>query len=108
MAKPDLDKESFQPLAGIDKIIHEPARLMLMAYLYVIESADFLFLERQTGLTRGNLSSHMAKLEDAGYVDVQVFLHLVLEEQATINVLLGTLGHTCDIEPHARTQRFVQ
>ena len=71
MAKPDLDKESFQPLAGIDKIIHEPARLMLMAYLYVIESADFLFLERQTGLTRGNLSSHMAKLEDAGYVDVQ-------------------------------------
>ena len=71
MAKPDLDKEHFQPLPKIDKIIHEPARLMLMAYLYVIESADFLFLERQTGLTRGNLSSHMSKLEGAGYVDVQ-------------------------------------
>ncbi|MBC8179902.1 transcriptional regulator [candidate division KSB1 bacterium] len=42
-----------------------------MAYLYVIESADFLFLERQTGLTRGNLSSHMIKLEGAGYVEVQ-------------------------------------
>jgi len=66
-----LEKENFQPLVGIDKIIHEPARLMLMAYLYVIESADFLFLERQTGLTRGNLSSHMTKLEGAGYVEVQ-------------------------------------
>ena len=71
MSKSDLDKDNFQPLAGIDKIIHEPARLMLMAYLYVIESADFLFLERQTGLTRGNLSSHMTKLEGAGYVEVQ-------------------------------------
>ena len=71
MAKPNLDKENFQPLSGIDKIIHEPARLMLMAYLYVIESADFLFLERQTGLTRGNLSSHMSKLEGVGYVEVQ-------------------------------------
>jgi DNA-binding MarR family transcriptional regulator len=71
MAKSDLDKENFQPLVGIDKIIHEPARLMLMAYLYVIESADFLFLERQTELTRGNLSSHMTKLEGAGYVEVQ-------------------------------------
>ena len=71
MAKPELDREHFQPLSEIDKIIHEPARLMLMAYLYVIESADFLFLERQTGLTRGNLSSHISKLERAGYVEVQ-------------------------------------
>ncbi len=71
MAKFDLEKNNFQPLIGIDKIIHEPARLMLMAYLYVIESADFLFLERQTKLTRGNLSSHMSKLEDAEYVQVQ-------------------------------------
>ena len=71
MTKSELDKENFQPLAGIDKIIQEPARLMLMAYLYVIESADFLFLERQTGLTRGNLSSHMSKLEGAEYVKVQ-------------------------------------
>ena len=44
---------------------------MLMGYLYVVESADFLFLMNQTELTRGNLSSHMSKLEAAGYVDVQ-------------------------------------
>jgi len=54
----------------IDKLIHEPARYMLLAHLYVVESADFLFLMRQTGLTKGNLSSHMAKLEKAGYIRV--------------------------------------
>ena len=58
------------PTDGIDRMIHEPARLMIMAHLYVVESADFLFLMRQTGLTFGNLSSHMAKLEGAGYIEV--------------------------------------
>ena len=55
----------------IDKLIHEPARLQLMASLYVVDAADFVFLLRQTGLTGGNVSSHMSKLEAAGYVDVQ-------------------------------------
>jgi len=55
----------------IDKLIHEPARLMIMSYLYVVESADFLFLMRQTGLTFGNLSSHMTRLENAGYLNVE-------------------------------------
>ena len=52
----------------IDKLIHEPSRYMIMAYLYVVESADFLFLIRQTGLTWGNLSVHLSKLEATGYV----------------------------------------
>ena len=55
----------------IDRVIHEPARLRLMANLYVVESADFLFLMRQTDLTFGNLSSHMTKLESAGYVQIK-------------------------------------
>ncbi|MEJ2757087.1 MAG: transcriptional regulator [Anaerolineales bacterium] len=54
----------------IDKLIHEPARLLIMANLYVVERADFTFLMRQTNLTWGNLSSHMTKLEDAGYIEV--------------------------------------
>ena len=54
----------------IDKIIHEPARLTIIAYLYVVDSADALFLQRQTGLTWGNLSSHLSKLEAAGYIKV--------------------------------------
>lgn len=59
------------PLSDIDRIIHEPARLVILSQLYVIESADFLFIQQQTGLTQGNLSSHMSKLEKAGYVDVE-------------------------------------
>jgi len=55
---------------SIDKLIHEPARLSIMTRLYVVESADFLFMMRQTGLTFGNLSAHMSKLEEAGYIDI--------------------------------------
>lgn len=55
----------------LDRLIHEPARLVLLSNLYVIEEADFLYLSRQTGLTAGNISSHMSKLEAAGYVQVE-------------------------------------
>ncbi|NIM48881.1 MAG: ArsR family transcriptional regulator [Gemmatimonadales bacterium] len=65
------DREGSKPLAHIDRVIHEPARLMIMALLSVVESADFLFIVRQTGLTLGNLSSHLSKLEAAGYVEVE-------------------------------------
>jgi DNA-binding MarR family transcriptional regulator len=58
-------------LAEIDRLVHEPARLMLMAVLYVVESADFTFLMNQTGMTWGNLSAHMSKLEEAGYLEVE-------------------------------------
>jgi DNA-binding MarR family transcriptional regulator len=56
---------------SIDRLIHEPARYTIMAYLYVVESADFLFLVKQTGLTWGNLSAHVGKLEAAGYVEIK-------------------------------------
>jgi len=67
----DYNLGDLPSVKDIDKLIHEPARLMIMSYLYVVESADFLFLMRQTGLTFGNLSSHMTKLEDAGYLSVE-------------------------------------
>lgn len=54
----------------IDRVIHEPGRLKIMAGLFVVESADFIFLMRQTGMTWGNLSAHISKLEAAGYVEV--------------------------------------
>jgi DNA-binding MarR family transcriptional regulator len=60
-----------RPLADIDRIIHEPARLALTAILAVVDSADFLYLQRETGLTKGNLSSHLSKLEEAGYVTIE-------------------------------------
>ncbi len=56
-------------LEGIDRLIHEPARLAIMARLTMVEEADWLFLQRQTGLSFGNLASHLARLEAAGYVE---------------------------------------
>ncbi len=55
----------------IDRLVHEPSRFQIMAHLYVIESGDFLFLIHQTGMTWGNLSTHISKLESAGYVEVR-------------------------------------
>lgn len=57
--------------ADIDRMVHEPARLAVLAVLYVVDNADFIFLMNQTGLTWGNLSAHMAKLEEAGYIEVE-------------------------------------
>ena len=59
------------PLDEVDRLIHEPARLKLIALLYMLDSADFTFLMNQTGMTWGNLSSHMTKLEEAGYLEVE-------------------------------------
>ncbi len=53
-----------------DKIIHEPARLRIMMILSGVESADFNFLLSTLGLSKGNLSRHVEKLELAGYVKV--------------------------------------
>ena len=63
--------EPFEELAGLDRLIHEPARLAIMTALSASKGADFLFLQRITGLTKGNLSSHLSKLEDAGLVEIK-------------------------------------
>jgi DNA-binding MarR family transcriptional regulator len=58
-------------LADVDRVLHEPARLLIVTILYTVEGADFLYLLRETGLTKGNLSSHLARLEGAGYVTIE-------------------------------------
>jgi len=58
-------------MTDLDRLIHEPARLRLVALLVGAKEADFLWLLRETGLTKGNLSSHLAKLEEAGYVEIE-------------------------------------
>jgi DNA-binding transcriptional ArsR family regulator len=65
------DTQDLGQLLDIDRIIHEPARLMILAYLSAVESADFIFLLNQTGLTQGNLSFHLSKLEEADYVSIE-------------------------------------
>ena len=62
--------EELAAIAELDRTVHSPARLMILAFLNAAESADFVFLMRETGLTRGNLSSHMSALENEGYIEV--------------------------------------
>ncbi len=62
---------SLQNLSGLDRVIHEPARLTLVALLSSVESTDFLFLLKESGLTKGNLSVHLSRLEEAGYIKTE-------------------------------------
>jgi DNA-binding MarR family transcriptional regulator len=63
--------EVFEELAGLDRLIHEPARLSIMTSLSVVQSADFTSLQKLTGLSVGNLSTHLTKLEEAGMVQIE-------------------------------------
>jgi DNA-binding MarR family transcriptional regulator len=63
--------DDLRSLAELDRLIHEPARLVIVTILSAVESADFLYLQRETGLTKGNLSSHLARLEEAGYLQIE-------------------------------------
>lgn len=62
--------EQLRQLTDMDRLIHEPARLLIVAILSAVESADFLYLLRETALTRGNLSAHLTRLEQGGYVEI--------------------------------------
>jgi DNA-binding MarR family transcriptional regulator len=68
---PDEDIEEVEALAGVDRFIHEPARLVILALLSVVEKADFNYTLEQTGLSKGNLSVQMTKLEQAGYLTIE-------------------------------------
>ena len=63
--------EDLRAVTTLDRLIHEPARLLIVTILSSVVSADFLFLQRETGLTKGNLSAHLSKLEEAGYVKIE-------------------------------------
>lgn len=60
-----------EDLESLDRLVHEPARLVILTALSACESADFVFLQRMTGLTNGNLSAHLSRLQEAGLVSVQ-------------------------------------
>jgi DNA-binding transcriptional ArsR family regulator len=58
-------------MTDLDRVIHEPARLSIVALLAGVKEADFLWIQRESGLTKGNLSGHLTKLEEAGYVEIE-------------------------------------
>ena len=64
-------KPGVRALLELDRLVHEPARLAILTILAAAEEVEFLFLEETTGLTRGNLSSHLSKLEAGNYVTVK-------------------------------------
>jgi DNA-binding transcriptional ArsR family regulator len=65
-----MSGNGLKDLSSLDRVIHEPARLMIMTILFAVEEADFVYLQKECGLTQGNLSSHLTKLEEAGYLTI--------------------------------------
>jgi DNA-binding HxlR family transcriptional regulator len=57
-------------IAELDRVIHEPGRLMVVALLFAVEESDFRYLQHETNLNKGTLSSHLSRLEEAGYIAV--------------------------------------
>jgi DNA-binding MarR family transcriptional regulator len=92
-------------IQDIDRLIHEPNRLMIMAQLYVVQSADFLFLQHQTQMTPGNLSAHLSKLEDAGYVEVTKEF---IERKPHTALALTKNGRTAFKEYRRKVKQFVE
>jgi len=60
-----------QTFNELDRVIHEPGRLMIVALLFAVDSCDFLYLQHETEMNKGTLSSHLSRLEEAGYVEVE-------------------------------------
>ena len=57
-------------MAELDPHVHQPTRLRILMLLSGVDSADFNFLLNTLGVTKGNVSSHMARLEEAAYVKI--------------------------------------
>jgi len=65
-----MSGNGIKELSSLDRMIHEPARLMIITLLYAVEEADFVYLQRECALTQGNLSSHLSKLEQVRYLTI--------------------------------------
>jgi len=63
--------DDYSNLTNFDRVLHSPARLTIVAILSAVEEADFVYLLNESGLTKGNLSTHLAKLEQTGYIDIE-------------------------------------
>jgi DNA-binding transcriptional ArsR family regulator len=63
--------EQLRAISELNRVIHEPGRLMIVALLRVVKECDFLYLLHETEMNKGNLSSHLARLEKVGYVEIE-------------------------------------
>lgn len=79
----------FEDLANLDRFIHEPARLSILTALSAVTSADFVSLQRLTGLSVGNLSNHIIKLQEAGFVQTK---RVFVNKRTNTQVLITETG----------------
>jgi DNA-binding MarR family transcriptional regulator len=63
--------DQVRAIAELDRVIHEPGRLMIIALLSVVKECDFLYLLHETDLNKGTLSSHLTRLEETGYIEIE-------------------------------------
>jgi DNA-binding MarR family transcriptional regulator len=100
-----MSNDPIEIIGGIDRTVHSPARLMILSCLAVLNSADFTFLLNQTGLTRGNLSINLGKLEEAGYVAIKkefvnkmprTLLRLTAKGRRAVKVYAGQMQQVID------------
>jgi len=94
-----------EPDLALDRLIHEPGRLAILTVLSSVKDADFVFLQRTTGLTKGNLSSHLTKLEEAGLVTIE---KRFIRKKPNTNVALTAVGKQRIAEHWARLERLRQ
>lgn len=94
---------ALQELSSIDRVIHEPARLMVMMLLYSVPEADFLYIQRECGFTQGNLSSHLSRLDQAGYV----FINKMFKGKYPLTICSLTDKGRRALEDHVRKLRSV-
>jgi DNA-binding transcriptional ArsR family regulator len=80
----------FEALAELDKMIHSPARLAILTALSACQRADFLFLQNLTGLSKGNLSANLSKLQEAGLVKIE---KRIVDKTTRTTARLSSDGH---------------
>jgi DNA-binding transcriptional ArsR family regulator len=87
----------------LDRLVHEPGRLAILTVLSSVTDADFVFLQRATGLTKGNLSSHLTKLDEAGLVTIE---KRFIRKKPNTNVALTSVGREKIAEHWAQLERL--
>ncbi len=60
-----------EKFSSLDPVIHSQIRLAVLSILISVEQADFNYLKKTIGTTDGNLSIHLSKLEEAGYIAIK-------------------------------------
>lgn len=88
----------------VNRVVHEPARLAILTVLSACSSADFTFLQTATGLSKGNLSVQLTRLEEAGLISIDK----VLERKKTRTTVKLTGAGRLQLNEYWQTMRKIQ